>query len=195
MLDYDDRLVLGAVAITVEDDRRPLGALRAHLFLASFVQQRSFVPVQALATPAAPQELIVILVGSSRLTRRAASDARKRPLRSVTSPRPNRPRRLPHAPHQQLARRPGRRLRSGPPTAVPLRRHHERCDGRSAACRSGGLHRAGRAPVRPVVHHGADEPEPRPPSVLGAPEVVQHFTDPDEAIHAAAEFLRSFAGT
>jgi hypothetical protein len=27
------------------------------------------------------------------------------------------------------------------------------------------------------------------------PEVVQHFTDPDEAISAAAEFLRSFAGT
>jgi hypothetical protein len=27
------------------------------------------------------------------------------------------------------------------------------------------------------------------------PEVVQHFTDPDEAIDAAAEFLRSFAGT
>ena len=71
MLDYDDRLVLGAVAITIEDDRRPLGALRAHLFLASLVQQRSFVPVQALATLAAPQELIVILVGSSRLIRKS----------------------------------------------------------------------------------------------------------------------------
>lgn len=69
MLAYDDRLMLGAVAITIEDNRRPLGALRAHLFLASLVQQRSFVPVQALATLAAPQELIVIFVGSPRLTR------------------------------------------------------------------------------------------------------------------------------
>ena len=69
MLQYDDREVLMAVALTLDADRRPLGALRAHLFLASFVEQRRFVPVEAVTAPAAPEEVIVIVVGSRRLVR------------------------------------------------------------------------------------------------------------------------------